>query len=222
MAILLRLFLLAAVAMLPVGAMAEVLEIQLVDVDLDYDAQTGVISDDGVANDALSGAFFFVDGAEVGSLSPPDEDVSLDLTIPGVFDIDAGGDTVVSATGGSLELLAPGSILSLSLDAVEVVYSPLSVGPVVFDFVFTGTIGAVESQNLPFDLKVDSPVTVTFSMQASDLTTSNDTVQSFKASGTGELIGDLDLTPDNEVPEPMALVTLALAATLTSLATRQR
>jgi hypothetical protein len=215
-------FFFAAICALGVAANASTIEIQLVDVDIEYDSSTGEINDSGdfAGEDALAGIFFFLDGSPVGSLMSPPEVLSLDLSIPGVFGIDPSGDSVLSAAGGSLELSTPGLILDLDLAEVEVVYLPLSVGPDLFEFVFAGTVGTIAGQDLPFDLDLEDPVTVTFSTQASSLTSSSTEVLTFAASGTGELTGELDLTPDDEVPEPTAVALIALAAGL--LAARAR
>lgn len=197
--------LLAAVIGTSTLASAEIIEIQMVDIDIEYDATTGVISTPGPGPDDLGGVFFFVDGAPSGALIAPPTALSLDLTIPGVFGIDPNGDTVQSAAGGTLELLAPSSILSLSLQVADIIYSPTAVGPEFFRFSFVGTVGDIVSQALPFDLTIGSPVTITLSTRASTVNASQDQVESFEASGSGELNGTFENDPNNNIPEPRTI-----------------
>ncbi|TWT41543.1 PEP-CTERM sorting domain-containing protein [Botrimarina hoheduenensis] len=194
---------------------ATMIEIQLVDVDVQYDSSTGLITDTGAPRDPLTGIFVFAGGALQGSLTS--SNLSFDLSIPGVFGIDPSGDTVTSAAGGSLSIFTPGLILDLTLDTADVIYNPFGGS---FDFVFVGTVGSINAQNLPFVPGIGGAVSVTLSTQADTLIANATEVTSFTASGTGELEADLDLDPDNVVPEPATLA--LLAATLAAVAVRRR
>lgn len=212
-------FILGAMASLALAtaASAEKIEIQLVDVDISYDSTSGEIKHNGDPSDSLGGVFFFLDGAEVGSLLSPPEELAIKLSIPGVFGIDPNGESVQSAAGGSLELLIPESSLLLSLSTADVVYQPVAGGVGSFRFTFVGTVGNVVSQALPFDLRISEPVTVTLSTQATSLTANSQEITSLKASGTGELSGDLEVDPNNNIPEPRTLALLGAIGALTTL-----
>lgn len=198
-------------------AAAENIEIHMVDVDIAYSSATGEITQNGDPYDALSGAFFYVDGNEVGTLLSPEHDLGLTLSIPGVFGINPNGETVESAAGGSLELLIPDSALALSLETAEVVYQPVIGGVGTFRFTFVGSVGTVVSQALPFELAIGAPVTVTLSTQASTLLANQSEITSLKASGTGELSGDLVVDPNNNIPEPRTLAMLLALGVGTTL-----
>ncbi len=188
-------------------ASASMIEIQIIDVDIEYDSSTGEITDTGAPSDPLSALFFSTDGSAVGNLQNPPEDLSIDLTVPGVFGIDPAGDVVFSAPGGSLELLTPTSILSLDLESAEVIYGS------ALEVVFIGTVGAISSQDLPFGLVIGDPVGVTFSTQVDTLVASSTMVESFTASGTGEITGVF-------IPEPASMAMLAVAAGLAAVRRR--
>lgn len=184
-------------------ASASTIEIQIIDVDIEYDYLTGEITDAGSPTDEVSALFFENGGGAVGNLQNPPEDLSIDLTVPGVFDIDPAGDVVMSAAGGSLELLTPSSILSLDLASAEVTYLPVGS---TFEFVFVGTVGSIASQSLPFGLVLGDPVAVTLSTQVvGDVVASATRVESFTASGTGEIEGEF-------IPEPASVALLSVVA----------
>jgi len=179
------------------SASAAVHQIQLVGVNLQYDAAK--IEDPNPAgSSSLASATFFVDGVPV---STDATGVTLDLRIPDVFSIPAGGGTVYSAAGGYLDLdLGGGEYLSLTLKSVTVTYVP------VFDtvrFVFAGSSSTIDDQNLPSGFYFVDPVSVSFSTQVSQLTTAGGYVTRFVSAGTGELQG---------VPEPATLGLLAFGA----------
>lgn len=191
----------ACTLLMGVYATASTIEIQIIDVDVEYDSATGDITDAGTPTDPVSSLFFFNGGGSFGDLQNPPNALSIDLSIPGVPAIPVGGGTVSSAAGGTLELLTPSSILSLNLDSADVTYTPIGG---TLDFVFVGTVGSIASQNLPFGLVLGDPVSVTFSTQANTLTDDGVNVLTFAASGTGELEGQF-------IPEPTSLVLLGLA-----------
>ncbi|TWT41544.1 PEP-CTERM sorting domain-containing protein [Botrimarina hoheduenensis] len=201
----------AAAAFCLIGGEAHAtnVEIQLVDVDIEYNANTGVISNAGLVNDDLAGIYFFSDGAQVGSLLSPAASLAINLSIPGVFGIDPNGDSVVSAAGGTLELLIPDSILKLTLQAAEIIYSPTVIGQELFRFSFIGTVGDIVSQALPFGLQIGNPVAVTLSTRARSISTSQTRVESFEASGSGELNAEFSTDPNNNIPEPGSIALLA-------------
>ena len=197
----------AAGLLLGQQASASMIEIQVIDVDIVYDSSTGEITDAGSPSDPLSALFFSDSGGPVGNLQNPPDDLSIDLSVPGVFGIDPAGDVVFSAPGGSLELLTPASILSLDLESAEVIYGS------TLEVVFIGTVGAISSQDLPFGLVIGDPVGVTFSTQVDSLVASSTMVESFTASGTGEITGEF-------IPEPSSVAMLAVAAGLAAVRRR--
>ncbi|MEO1497800.1 MAG: hypothetical protein AAFV43_11680 [Planctomycetota bacterium] len=203
---------LGVVAALAIGTQANAgkVEIQLVGVDIEYDATTGEISQLGAAPDALAAMFFFNDDSEVGKLLTPTDDISFKLTIPNVFGIDPNGETInVANEPGSLELLIPDSALLLTLSTAEVVYQPVFGGIGDLRFTFVGSVGSVVSQALPFDLKIGDPVTVSLSTQATLLTSTSSEITRLEARGTGELSAEFAVDPNNNIPEPRMLAMIA-------------
>ena len=203
------------------------LEIQLGGVDVVFDGAT--INDAGSSvfgtedpadGDPLDTVTFKVDGTAIGTLIgyPVGTDpLSLDIHIPGVPPIPEGGGLVTTSgiPPGTFDLLtkplASAIGLALDLDAVVITYQPILSN---MSFVFAGSVATIDSQDLPLGLEIGSPVTVTLSMQTDSVTTLGGFVDSFTASGTGEILGFL-------VPEPSTVV-LASLAILGLLARRRR
>lgn len=184
------------------SASAEMIQIQLGGVGLSYDGSS--IVDTGPADpDPLTNATFLENDTPVGVV---DENVTLNLNIPGVFNIPAGptGGQVSSLDGGSLDLVVDDStILSLTLDSVTVNYIPVIS---TVQFVFAGSSSTIDEQDLPFGLALVNPVSVSFSTQISQITDDGTSVSSFTSAGTGEIQG---------VPEPATLGILAFGGIMT-------
>lgn len=198
-------------------AQATTIELQLADVDIEYSSASGSITDAGATNDELAGVFVFVNGVQQGALTGAG--LSLDLEIPGIPAIPATGGTVSSAAGGSISVFTPGLILDLTLQSTNVTYQPIGS---IFDFVFVGTVGSINAQNIPFlpSGGLGEPVSLTLSTQADSLNTALGVVTDFAASGTGELEGPFTLNPDNVIPEPSSLFVVAIGCL--GLAARRR
>ena len=198
----------------PIGA----LEIEFTGLNLTYDGST--ISDstspdggncDPNEADALNNVNFLVDGSSVGSLA---SDVFLDVSIPGVTGIsDLDPVTVIFANGSGYFDLLIGSgaeqYLKLESSEVTVIYNNSSSS---VQFVFGASIVGIGSQNLPFELTIGDPVSVSFSTRVtagSKVVDDEDVVIAFSSAGTGEINGQA-------IPEPgtCLLVGLSLAATM--------
>ena len=185
---------------------AGVVEIHFTGMNIEYD---GTVDFDisTPSPDPLGSVTFYVDGVQTGSTLT--SNISVDLLIPGVTGIDVGGDTVTSSTGGSLNLVLDGSSLSLELGAVGINYTQVLPG---FELVFGATTSSLVGQDLPFDIVLDDPVTVSFSTQidSGSLTDNGQLLTAFTASGTGQVQGGGD-SGVIATPEPASIV-LALMA----------
>lgn len=183
-------------ATLTSGVSAAVM-IQLGGINIGYDGSR--IVDAGEQNpDLLTNATFIVDNATAGVDST---EVTFDLNIPGVFNLPVGGGYVNSAANGSLHLdLGGGEHLSLTLASAVVSYMPLTSS---IQFVFGGASSVIAGQQLPYDLFLIDPVSVSFSTQIvpGSISQSGGYVTGFAAAGTGEIQG---------IPEPATLSFLAL------------
>ncbi len=192
------------------------LEIQFSGLDLTYDGAT--ISDSrspsggaGDPNDAdaIDTLEFKVDGVLQGSVLM--HDIWADISIPDVTGLsDVALNTVILTTGnpGYFDLLIGTSPLAaeyLRLETDQVTIGFINATATV-QFVFGAAVASVGSQDLPFDLTIGDPVTVSFSTRVNpgSLTSDKGLVTGFTASGTGEVRGDA-------VPEPATLLLLALS-----------
>ena len=177
-------------------ASATIIQIQLGGVDLLYDG-TNIVDTGSADPDTLTNATFLVDSVPVGV---DNTGVTLDLYIPGVLNIAAGGGQVNSAANGSLDLdLGGGKFLWLTLDSAVVSYIPVTS---TVEFIFAGAASSIDDQQLPYSLSLVDPVSVSFSTQlAQPASQSGGFVSAFTSAGTGEIQG---------VPEPAALSLLAL------------
>jgi len=195
-------------------AMASFIDLQLAGVNLSYSdadgggAGSGIMFNAGAPSDPLNGIDFLVDGSLFGSLGFAD-DLDLDFSVTGIPNIAVpapNSSTSVSALGGgSLELFVGGSsIIAIDLLSVEVIYTQVVVGPNFFQIQFTGAIGTISSQSLPFGLLIGDPIHVSFSQQGTP-TSSGGFLTGFIGSGTGEISGEL-------IPAPGALALLGIAA----------
>lgn len=184
----------------PLWSHASTIEIQLGGVDIRYDGANIFDYDPGSSDpDPLTTVTFLVDNVMVGSVLT--SDITLEMFIPNVLNIDDTGDTVVSGSGGVFNLGLPAAdFLSLELDEATITYADISG---IVQFAFGGSIAGLVSQSLPFGLTIEEPISVSFSTQinAGSLVTSGGTVDQFTASGTGEIVG---------VPEPSTVILAAL------------
>ena len=200
---------LAVLFMSASAAQAGLLEIQFTGVDIAYDgAEITDAVDPG--SDALT-SLVILDNGVVTAGTPFASDIALDLSIPGVTGISAGGDQVLSDPGGSLDLSLPaGDFVSLTLDEVTVTF----ISTAFVQFSFAGSVAGVDGQSLPAGLALNSPVSVSFSTTIDTLTTAGGIVETFTASGTGEI--------EDLIPEPTAASLIAIAGLLASGVRRVR
>ena len=196
--------LVAAFSFLSCGnyAQAGVIELQFSGLEISYDGST--ITDGGTGADPLTSVVILEDNTVTGG-SPFVSDIAIDIVIPGVSGISAAGDQVLSDPGGSLTLSLPGGdFVALSLEEVIVTYVDGS-DP---SFVFGATVAEVLAQSLPAGLVMNNPVSVSFSTTIDTLTVDAGVVETFTASGTGEI---RDVIPE---PTTVALVLVGAFATL--------
>jgi hypothetical protein len=195
----------AVVFSLSQAASAGLIQIQLGGVDLSYAGS--VLSDANASGaDDLTNATFLQDGSTIGV---DNTEVTLDLFIPGVTGISAFGGQVNSLPNGTLDLqLGGGEHLQLALNTVEVTYLSLSG---LIKFAFVGTVSSIVSQDLPYNLTMLDPVTVTFSTQiVGGYSEAANVVTTFDASGTGEL----QSSDQPFIPEPASLALIGLGGLL--------
>jgi hypothetical protein len=198
----------------PIGT----LEIQFTGLNLSYDGNT--ISDAGSTSggngnpadgDELDLVEFKVNGSSLGTLTT---DIFIDISLPDIVDLSNTNPATVVVTSGAnagyFDLLigSPVATEFLRLDTSSVTVTYLNVTSTI-QFAFGGAVVAVDTQDLPFDLTVGDPVTVSFStkVDAGSKTVEGEFVNSFTASGTGEINA-------LAVPEPAVcmLVGLSVAA----------
>lgn len=191
---------LVALVLVGVGTVeASTLEIQLTGLDLVFDGSS-VMDAGGSSNpanaDRLNTVTFIVDGNPLHTLL---DDIFVDFEFQPIADIPISGDTV-DAGSGTFDLLLPGIGLALDMNDVSLTCLPLSP---TSDFAFAGSLASISAQNLPFDLIIDDPVTVSFSTQIDQATLTDDgtNITGFAASGTGEIAGQY-------IPEPSTLALL--------------
>lgn len=180
-----------AIAVLAAGsaANADIIEIQFTGLNLIYDGTD--ITDDSAGADELTSVVITEGGVPTAG-SPIGTDISIDLEIPDVPSISVLGDSVVSATGGSLSLSLPGGdFLDLDLSEVTVTY----VDGGFAQFAFGGSIAAIAGQSLPEGLILGAPTSVSFSSTLDSSTDDGVSLLSFTALGSGEIEGAA-------IPEP--------------------
>lgn len=157
---------------------------------------------DPADGDALTTVDFFEDGVLIGSL---DSNVTLDAYIPDVAGMSGAANTVdVQTTPGNpgfFDLLIGTSPLAsefllLDLGSVSLTYMDIAGQS---RFLFGAAVVDVYSDNLPFGIALDGPVTVSFSTQVSNVSVIGGTILGFDAIGTGEITG---------VPAPASALTL--------------
>jgi hypothetical protein len=194
-----------------VPATGAMIQIQFTGLDLVYDGSTITDSGEGSATDPLSSVVISLEGTQVAG-SPFSSGVAIDLVIPSVNNLPAAGGTVNSAAGGQLKLTLPsGGFLNLALDSVSVNY--LNLGRV--RFAFGATVAGVDGQLLPAGLQLGSPATLSFSAAVGSDTAEKGFVTSFRATGSGEIMGD-------RIPEPAAGIVLLVALGVTTGIVRYR
>jgi len=193
---------------------AGVVEIQFTGMDIEYDGLVDFDITTAVA-DPLNAVTFLVDGVPTGTALT--NNISIDMLIPGVQDIDAGGDTVLSSTGGTLDLELDTGSLSLVLGEVGITFVEIVSG---FEVVFGAASAFIGSQDLPFNIALDDPITVTFSSQLDHASITDDGtfVTGFNGSGTGQVNagGDSGIIV---LPEPASMALALIAAIGVGLST---
>ncbi|WP_425399625.1 PEP-CTERM sorting domain-containing protein [Aeoliella sp.] len=199
-----------AIFALPTIVRAGMIEISMAGTSLTYSdpdgsgAGTGTLTNSGGATDSLSSLTTTEDGGTLGVLVNPPTPLAFDLDVSGIPSITlppANGSTSVTApAGGSFELFVDGSTaLELDLDSVEVVYTRLSISSFDIRVLFAGTVGEIAQQDLPFDVKVAEPVTLTFNLQQGTSTDDGTHLISYVGNGTGVI-------SSVRVPEPSTML----------------
>jgi hypothetical protein len=186
-------------------ASAGTIQIDLTGVNLNYSAGSATLVDAGAPVDPLNNITITEDAVQVAGSPLSGAGTALDLSISGISAIPAAGGMGVSAPGGVLELFGPGgvSILDLTLDAVDVIYTPLTAGTFRLNFLFGAGSGAINSQAIPgISGPILDPVNVSFNLQGS-VTTAGGFLTSFTGSGTGSLSA-------TTVPEPSTIAMIGL------------
>ena len=184
---------------------AQDLEIQLVDVDIEFDG-TEITAAGGL--DDLSGLFIFVDGISTAEIAPDEPgELVIELSIPGLDSLEING-TATSDPGGFLRIIestggSSTTLLDLALDGVEVTFDQITFTPVPdftidFEFAFGGTIAELDSQALPTPSLINSsaPLSVSLLTTVSSFAANDEgEVTEFSASGSSTITGLL-------IPEP--------------------
>ena len=205
---------LGVVALGTTGASADVV-IQFTGMDLVYDGSSlydagstsGGFADPADA-DPLVSVDFFQNGAFVGSLST---EISLDVFIPDVTGIPDTPGTVYNfwtpGNPGFVDLLIGTSPLASEFLLLDIASSNITYldASGFAQFIFGGTIGVSNAQNLPFGLQTGDPITFSFSsrIDPNSLTSSGGFITGFETSGTGEY---------SNIPAPASAALLALGA----------
>lgn len=206
--------LLGVVVLGATGAHADVV-IQFTGMDLVYDGSSlydagstsGGLADPADA-DSLVSVDFFSNGTLVGSLS---SDISLDVFIPDITGIPDAPGTVYNfwtpGNPGFVDLLIGTSPLASEYLLLDIASSNITYldASGFAQFIFGGTIGVGNSQNLPFGLQSTDPITFSFSsrIDPNSLTSSGGFITGFETSGTGEY---------SDIPAPASAALLALGA----------
>lgn len=206
--------LLGVVALGSTGANADIV-VQFTGMDLVYDGSSlydagstsGGLADPADA-DSLVSVDFFSNGTLVGSLS---SDISLDMFIPDITGIPDAPGTVYNlwtpGNPGFVDLLIGTSPLASEYLLLDIASSNITYldASGFAQFIFGGTIGVSNAQNLPFGLQTGDPITFSFSsrIDPNSLTSSGGFITGFEASGTGEY---------SDIPAPASAALLALGA----------
>lgn len=207
-------FAVAAIISLPSMARAGLIEISMAGTGLQFSdpdgsgAGTGTLTDTGAPSDSLSSLTVVEDGGTLGVLVSPATPLAFDLDVSGIPSIaipPANGSTSVTApAGGSFELFVDGSTaLELNLDSVEVVYTRLSISSFDIRVLFAGTVGDIAQQDLPLDIEISEPVTLTFNLQQGTTTADATHLISYTGNGTGVISSE-------RIPEPSSLLLAGL------------
>ena len=194
----------------------DTIQIEFTGVDLAYNGFEITDADPALDDpDPLSSVVFSVNNVLIGPILT--SDITHDLFVPGVAGIPTSGGSVMSASGGTLDLgLGAGNYLNLNLAPVNVNFINI---PGAVTFVFAGSVANVTGQDLPSGLQIGENVVVSISSQVNSMSLTDDgagTVTGFSSAGTGEVGGIA-------VPEPTSIVLLLLAIAGTcSLTSRQK
>lgn len=201
----------APIALIVTASANAGISIEFTGLDLIYDGSAfydagsiaGGVADPADA-DQLVSLDFFNNNTLVGSLSA---DIALDIYIPDVTGISAAPNTTYNTTTpgnpGYFDLLIGTSPLAseyLLVDLASVSITYLDITGVV-QFTFAGAISTSITQDLPFGLVADEPVTISFSTQIVPGTLTSDAgfITGFNAIGTGEF---------QSIPTPSAVALL--------------
>lgn len=199
-------------------ASADTIEIYFTGIDIAYDGSTITDSDPGGNDpDPIINASIVISGSPFGTFST---DVTADLLIENVNllvnQVVMGGSTnsyfTLTFEDGTDADSDP-DFLTLTLEEVMVTY--LDNSPK--DFVFSASVasGFTSSDSLPFDIHglIANPITLSFSAQTSNpVIGQGGIVESFNASGSGEIRGELDPDGNQVIPEPGSIGMMVLAS----------
>lgn len=203
-----------AIAAASSQANAGTLEIFFTDFDVeltpDAGGLTGTLTDGGglAGSDSLFSASFSVDGSAVGTVA---SGVTADLLVSAVPALTAGV-PVTAPAGGTFRLDfsdAPnaGKFLDLDLSSVSVAF----VDATTVQFAFGASVASSVTEDLPLDLGIGSPVSLSFSSQVTGgLTSTAAGVVGFLANGTGEVRGDNAPDTNGGIPEPSSIALASL------------
>lgn len=208
----------------PVATAARI-DIGMADADLTYSdpdgsgAGTGTLSSLG-SIDSLQALAFEEDDLPLGVLASPPHALSFELNVLGVPNIampPLNDSTFVTAPqGGTFKLtINANTALELSLETVEIIYTRISAGSFQANFLFTGTVGSITGQALPFGIVLAEPVSLSFNVQQDSYSELGGYLKSFAGGGVGAISAQT-------IPEPSSMLIAGLGSLLAVAAVRAR
>ena len=202
------------------GLHADQITIQFSGLDLTYNGSTLYDTRDingglGIPAEAtpLVTATFFLNNTLVGLLT---SDIFIDVILP-TINIPTAGGLVNTSGSGNFDLLTKNQITGWGLaNHIDNTFALIYVAAT--RTLFGSGSGTISSQDLPFGLVAEEPVTISFSLQLSDITASNGFLTGFRARGTGEI----NSLSSAAVPEPASLAMLGLGGAVIGWRARRR